>query len=46
MLVVGDRDVENQTVSVRRRTGEDLGAMSLADFTARLQEDVDTKAIW
>ena len=46
MLVVGDRDMENQTVSVRLRTGEDLGAMSLADFTARLKQDVDTKAIW
>ena len=46
MLVVGDRDVENATVSVRLRTGEDLGAMSLADFTARLKQDVDTKAIW
>src|SRR5699024_5870504 len=28
MLVVGDRDMENGTVSVRHRTGEDLGAMS------------------
>ena len=46
MLVVGVRDMENQTVSVRLRTGEDLGAMSLADFTARLKQDVDTKAIW
>ena len=46
MLVVGDRDMENQTVSVRLRTGEDLGAMSVADFAARLKQDVDTKAIW
>ena len=46
MLVVGDRDMENQTVSVRLRTGEDLGAMSVADFAARLKQDVDTTAIW
>ena len=46
MLVVGDRDMENQTVSVRLRPGEDLGAMSVADFAARLKQDVDTKAIW
>ena len=45
MLVVGDRDMENQTVSVRMRSGEDLGAMSLEDFTAKLKEVVDTKAI-
>ena len=44
MLVVGDRDMEAGTVSVRTRTGEDLGAMSLADFAARLHEIVDSKA--
>ena len=45
MLVVGDRDVENKTVSVRTRGGEDLGAMSLEAFAALLKEKVDTKAI-
>ena len=44
MLVVGDRDIENQTVSVRHRSGEDLGAMSLDAFAALLKEVVDTKA--
>ena len=44
MLVVGDRDMEAGTVSVRTRTGEDLGAMSLADFAAKLHEIVDSKA--
>ena len=43
MLVVGDRAMENQTVSVRHRSGEDLGAMSLEAFTAMLKEVVDTK---
>ena len=45
MIVVGDRDMENKTVSVRTRAGEDLGAMSLEDFTAKLKEVVDSKAI-
>ena len=45
MLVVGDRDMENETVSVRHRTGEDLGAMSCGDFIAKLHEEVDSKAI-
>ena len=45
MLVVGDRDMENQTVSLRLRTGEDKGAMSLSDFTAIIREDVRTKKI-
>ena len=43
MLVVGDRDMEAGTVSVRTRTGEDLGAMTLADFSAKLRQIVDTK---
>ncbi len=45
MIVVGDRDMENKTISVRTRAGEDLGAMSLEDFTAKLKEVVDSKAI-
>ena len=45
MLVVGDRDMENGTVSPRHRTGEDLGAMSFDNFAALLKEEVETKAI-
>ena len=45
MLVVGDRDMENGTVSVRHRTGEDLGAMSLAEFAKLLGDEVSSKAI-
>ena len=44
MLVVGDRDMEAGTVSVRTRKGEDLGAMSLNDFAAKLHEVVDSKS--
>ena len=43
MLVVGDRDMENGTVSVRTRTGADLGAMSIADFIAKCRHEIDTK---
>ena len=45
MLVVGDRDVEAKTVSVRTRAGEDLGAMSLEDFAAKLKAEVDAKTL-
>ena len=45
MLVVGDRDMENGTVSPRHRTGEDLGAMSFDNFAALLKEEVETKVI-
>ena len=45
MVVVGDKDMENHTVSIRHRTGEDLGAMSLDAFAALLKDEVDTMAI-
>lgn len=45
MLIVGDKDVENQTVSPRHRTDGDLGAMSYEAFEAILKEVVDTKAM-
>ena len=43
MLVVGDRDMEAGTVSVRHRAEGDLGAMSLEDFTVMLHQVVDSK---
>ena len=44
MLVIGDRDMENGTVSPRHRSDGDLGAMSFEDFTALLKDVVDSKA--
>jgi threonyl-tRNA synthetase len=40
LLVIGDREVENETVAVRTRSGEDLGSMQLAEFAKHLAEDV------
>ena len=39
MLVAGDREQESGAVAVRHRDGDDLGAMSLADFVSRLGEE-------
>ena len=44
MLVVGDRDMENGTVSVRTRGGEDLGAMTPDEFMAKCLYEIATKA--
>lgn len=44
MLVVGDRDMENNTVSPRNRTEGDMGAMSFEAFEAILKDVVDSKA--
>jgi threonyl-tRNA synthetase len=43
MLVVGDRDMENGTVSPRHRAEGDLGAMSMEQFSALLHDVVDSK---
>ncbi len=43
MLVVGDRDMENGTVSPRHRADGDLGAMNMDDFAALLKSVVDNK---
>ena len=40
LLVVGDREVENGTVAVRTRDGEDLGSMSVEAFAERLGAEV------
>jgi len=43
MLVIGDREMENKQVDVRRRSGERLGAMTVGEFEALALEDVAEK---
>src|SRR3954466_6080247 len=43
MLVVGDREVENSTVSVRERTGGDKGASSIDAFIAAAHDEIARK---
>ena len=43
MLVVGAREIENEEVAVRTRQGNNLGAMPVAQFIERIQEDIDAK---
>lgn len=45
MLVIGDREMENNQVDVRRRSGERLGALSVADFKALALKDVAEKLV-
>ncbi len=44
MLLLGDQEVENGTVAVRRRGEGDIGAMAIADFLAKAKEEVETKS--
>ena len=45
MVLVGDKDIENNTVSIRKRKGGDLGAMSLEAFLEMIVPERDSKAI-
>ena len=45
MLVIGDRDVENGTVSVRKRSGEDLGAVTLDRFVADVCAEIRARSV-
>lgn len=44
MLLMGDKDIENNTVSVRSRKKGDIGAMALEEFLSKILEEVETKA--
>ena len=43
LLVAGEREMQNGQVAVRNRKGEDLGSMPIAELTARLKAEVETK---
>lgn len=43
LLVVGDREQENQAVAVRDRSKGDLGAMPISEFTQRLEQEIREK---
>ena len=45
MVVVGPRDAEGRTVSVRDRIDGDLGAMTIAELIARLLKEVEEKTV-
>ncbi|MFL2761124.1 MAG: threonine--tRNA ligase [Gammaproteobacteria bacterium] len=44
-LVVGDKEIENNTVSVRAQKGEDLGSLTLEDFSKLLDKNIKSKEV-
>jgi threonyl-tRNA synthetase len=44
MLIIGNKEQEADTVAVRMRSGEDLGAIPVADFIARAVDEVRSRA--
>ena len=43
MGIIGDKEIEHSSVSVRKRGGEDLGSLKIASLIDRLQKDIDKK---
>ncbi len=43
MLVLGQNEIDNGTVSVRHRKDGDLGSMSVDEFVAKIQSEIDNK---
>ena len=46
MLVMGDKEVENGEVAIRKRGEGDIGTMKIEDFVKLIKEDIDTRVIW
>ena len=46
MLVIGDKEAEEGTVSVRKRGHGDQGSMAAEDFIKLISEEIETKVIW
>ena len=44
-LIVGDREVENNSVSIRTRKGEDLGSLTLEEFKKLLDKIIKSKEV-
>ena len=43
LLILGDREMQEQSVTVRAQNGEDLGSMKLDSFVAKLKDDINNK---
>jgi len=45
MIIIGGREAENQTISVRQRDGQDLGQMNLDEFISKIKIQIDKKEL-
>lgn len=43
IVIIGDKELENQSIAVRTQKGEDLGSLSIDEFLSRLKQEVDGK---
>ncbi len=40
LVIVGDKELEDQTITVRTQKGQDLGSLSISEFTERLRQEI------
>ena len=40
LLILGDKELENQTVAVRTQKGEDLGSLTIEQLSERLRDEI------
>ncbi|HPT66334.1 MAG TPA: threonine--tRNA ligase [Candidatus Woesebacteria bacterium] len=45
MIIIGGREVENKTISVRQRDGQDLGSMPLSQFINSIKDQISKKSL-
>jgi len=43
LIIIGDKELEDQAITVRSQKGEDLGSLSINDFTQRLRQEIEDK---
>jgi threonyl-tRNA synthetase len=43
IVIIGDKEIENQLIAVRTQKGEDLGSQSMDEFLLRLKQEIDGK---
>ena len=45
IIVIGEKEVKENLISVRRHGGEDLGQLSLEDFTLMIKDEIDKSLV-
>ncbi|NOU21796.1 MAG: threonine--tRNA ligase, partial [Methyloglobulus sp.] len=43
LIIIGDKELEDQAITVRSQKGEDLGGLAINDFTQRLRQEIADK---
>jgi len=43
LLIIGDKELENQTIAVRAQKGDDRGSLSISEFSEHLKNEVESR---